>query len=91
MKHFRYLLGDHRIPAGKLENANSWKVAELLKKFYRDKKKALNVVVNILRTIPRMDLVERLIGKEEVPSDCYGSAVCENFEAELSIEGQAQK
>ncbi|XP_072420644.1 uncharacterized protein [Chiloscyllium punctatum] len=66
MKHFRYLLGDHRIPAGKLENANSWKVAELLKKFYRDKKKALNVVVNILRTIPRMDLVERLIGKEDL-------------------------
>ncbi|XP_043538988.1 uncharacterized protein LOC122544060 isoform X2 [Chiloscyllium plagiosum] len=66
MKHFRYLLGDHRIPAGKLENANAWKVAELLKKFYHDKKKALNVVVDILGTIPRMDLVERLIGKEDL-------------------------
>ncbi|XP_060709426.1 uncharacterized protein LOC132834524 [Hemiscyllium ocellatum] len=64
MKHFRHLLGDHRIPAGKLENANALKVAELLKKFYQDKKKALNVVVDILGAIPRMDLVERLIGKE---------------------------
>ncbi|XP_072420727.1 uncharacterized protein [Chiloscyllium punctatum] len=64
MKRFRHLLGEHRLPAGKLENADAFKVVELLKKFYKDKEKASKVVVNILGSIPRMDLVDKLIGGE---------------------------
>ncbi|XP_060709457.1 uncharacterized protein LOC132834543 [Hemiscyllium ocellatum] len=61
MKRFRYLLGEHRVPAGKLENADAFKVVDLLKKFYKEKQKATNVVVDILESIPRMDLVDKLI------------------------------
>ncbi|XP_043539110.1 uncharacterized protein LOC122544135 [Chiloscyllium plagiosum] len=89
MKRFRHLLGEHRVPAGKLENADAFKVAELLKKFYKDKEKASKVVVTILGNIPRMDLVDKLIGGEGLDElDGYRkqSVLCLSHQDQLSFE-----
>ncbi|XP_067865017.1 uncharacterized protein [Heterodontus francisci] len=60
LKKFKHILQDNGIPAGKLENADTCTVVDLIKKKFLHEAEGLKVVQTALENIPRMDLVRRL-------------------------------
>ncbi|XP_048381425.1 uncharacterized protein LOC125449621 isoform X2 [Stegostoma tigrinum] len=94
LKQFKQLLADHEVPAGKLEKAAAWAVVDQLRKHFKDSTEALDVVLQILQTIPRMDLVLLLTAEkddDEHDGNRKQSAdLCGNEEQAISEKNRAR-